>query len=276
MNGSAAEVLPHAFQWLARWAREWRQAGQLVLLLDFDGTLAPIVERPELAAPLPGARAALDRLLARRDVAVAVVSGRGLADARDLLGVEQIAYAGNHGMEIEAPGLQEVHAEAAGARPALERVAQRVQSSVRDVPGAIVEDKRLTLSIHYRQVADAQVHRVRRAVADALQGEPELRVTEGKKVLEVRPVVDWHKGRAVTFLLEHLHPRPAAPVLYIGDDTTDEDAFAALRERGGAAYGVLVTEAAPAAPATAARCFVRDPAEVAQLLQRLAEAEPAN
>lgn len=266
-----ASTLPHAFQFVEDWVRQWRDAGEMVLLLDFDGTLAPIVERPEMAAPLPAARSALDRLLERGDVSVAVVSGRGLRDARRLLGVEQIAYAGNHGMEIEGPGINEVHGEAAAARPALERVARQVTDELREVSGALVEDKGLTLSVHYRQVADERVGIVRQAVAKALGIEPALRLTEGKKVLEVRPAVDWHKGRAVAFLLDHLQPHPTTPVLYIGDDTTDEDAFAALRDRGGAAYGVLVADPPPAAAATEARCFVRSPAEVAQVLERFVE-----
>lgn len=265
-------LLPHAIQRLPDWIGAWRPASLLVLLLDFDGTLAPIVDRPELAAPLPAARAALDRLLARDDVAVAVVSGRGLADARRLLGIADIAYAGNHGMEIEGPGVRDEHEEAAAARPALERILKRVRLALQHVEGALVEDKGLTLSIHYRLVAEAGVPEVRAAAHAAAAAEAGVRLTEGKKVVEVRPDVDWHKGRAVDFLLDHLRPPVGAPVLYIGDDTTDEDAFRALRERGAFAEGILVADPPPAARETAAKAFLRNPAEVARLLTLFADA----
>jgi trehalose 6-phosphate phosphatase len=266
--------LPHAKTRLLGWIRGWRGSGRLVLLLDFDGTLAPIVDRPELAAMHPRSRLAIERLLARDDVEVAIVSGRGLADARALARLEKILYAGNHGMEIEGPDVRQVHPEAAAARPVLEAVASRLRQRLADVDGAIVEDKGLTLSVHYRLVTEDGRFRVRQEVEAATAGEERIRVTEGKMVLEIRPRVDWHKGRAVEFILDRLRPPGDAPVLYVGDDRTDEDAFRALARSGWRrAEGVLVAEA-PVAE-TAARARVRSPEEVADLLQALADAAPA-
>lgn len=244
-----------------------------MLLLDFDGTLAPIVERPEEARLPERTRAALERLLAHGEVDAAIVSGRGLADARERIPLQGLAFAGNHGMEIEAPWASRIHEEAAAARPELERVIAALVPALDAVPGAFVEDKGLTLSIHYRQVERPRVPAVRQAVERAAGGSDRLRVTEGKEVLEVRPRVDWHKGRAVEFLLEGLDPVPGVPVLYLGDDTTDEDAFRALaRRRGGAGEGVLVAD--PPHGDTAARSYLRDPGEVAELLEALAERAP--
>lgn len=255
----------HALERVPEWRAAWRAGGRLVLLLDFDGTLAPIVSRPELAAMPPETRAALDRLLALPGVEAAVVSGRGMADARERAGIPGIAYAGNHGMEIEGPGIHRVHPEAAAARPALEEAARAVEPALEGIEGAFLEDKGLTLSVHYRLVASAaEEERVREAVRRAVEPVPGLKLTEGKKVLEVRPRVEWDKGRAVLFLLEHLRPPPGAPVLYLGDDTTDEDAFRAL---GGAGEGVLVSEEPRE---TAARAWLRSPYEVAELLAALA------
>jgi trehalose 6-phosphate phosphatase len=102
-------MLPHALERVAEWADAWSRTGRLVLLLDFDGTLAPIVERPELAAMPEATRDGLSRLMARPGVEVAVVSGRGLADVRERAAIPGIAYAGNHGMEIHGPGVDRIH-----------------------------------------------------------------------------------------------------------------------------------------------------------------------
>ncbi len=262
--------LPHASTRVPIWLDAWRRTGRLVLLLDYDGTLAPIVARPELAVPAPGAREAVEQLLGRDGLDLAIVSGRGLADARERFGVEGIAYAGNHGMEIEGPGVHRIHTEAAAARPLLEQVATLLSRALREIEGALVEDKGLTLSIHYRLVDPAGIEQVRHLVTEAVGRVPELRLTEGKMVLEVRPRVEWDKGRAVEFLLESFDPPADTPVLYIGDDTTDEDAFRTLRSwgAGSSGEGVLVSEDPPAA--TAARSYLRDPREVVELLRALA------
>lgn len=259
----------HALEKAGAWRDAWRRTGRLVLLLDFDGTLAPIVPRPEMAEIPERTRAALERLLAAPGVQAAVVSGRGMADARERARIPDLAYAGNHGMEIEGPGVHQVHPGARAARPELEAVAAAVVPALEEVPGAFLEDKGLTLSVHYRLAPGDRVERVREIVHDAVRGREGLRLTEGKMVLEVRPRVEWDKGRAVDFLLDHLRPPEGAPVLYLGDDTTDEDAFRALAERSGDGEGILVADPPP--PHTAARAYLRSPEEVASLFEALAE-----
>jgi trehalose 6-phosphate phosphatase len=240
-----------------------------VLLLDFDGTLAPIVDRPELAAMPDGTRRALDRLMAMEGVTVAIVSGRGLGDVRERAAIAGIAYAGNHGMEIEGAGLHRIHPEAAAARPELEAVAAIIEPALEGIDGAFLEDKGLTLSIHYRLAPD-HAEEVREIVLEAAGGRPELEVFDGKMIVEVRPRVEWHKGRAVLFLLDQMHPPKGAPVLYLGDDRTDEDAFRALESRGPAAEGILIAE--HPSPGSAATACLRDPAEVGALFAALAAA----
>ncbi|HET7274423.1 MAG TPA: trehalose-phosphatase [Longimicrobiaceae bacterium] len=265
--------LPHASTRVDSWRDAWRRTGRMVVILDFDGTLAPIVDRPEQADIPPGTRTVLDRILNASGVSVAIVSGRGMADARSVARLDGIVYAGNHGMEIGGPGIEKTHEKAAAARPALASVVESLEKKLANVEGAWVEDKGLTLSIHYRQVDRSQIDEVRRAVAESVATEVDLRITEGKEVVEVRPAVDWHKGRAVDFLLAHISPPAGTPAIYIGDDTTDEDAFAAIAEwPGGRGEGVLVGD--PASASTSAKSFVRDPAEVAALLRSLAKEEP--
>ncbi len=265
---TSATMIEHAQGRVETWRDRRRAAGALFVGLDFDGTLAPIVERPEDAALLPESREALVRLAARADTDVAIVSGRGLADVRERVGLEGLYYAGNHGLEIQGPGLERLHPEAEAAQSVLRRCAAALTEALAGDPGVQVEDKGLTLSVHYRRAErEGAGARVRAAVSAACGGES-LRVTEGKKVLEIRPDVDWDKGRATSFLLEAIEGADAdvIPALFVGDDTTDEDAFRALAGRGD---GVVVGTSPPAG--TAATAFVRSPEEVAELIRGLAD-----
>jgi trehalose 6-phosphate phosphatase len=267
--------LPHAHDSIEALVAMRREAGRMLVALDFDGTLSPIVDRPEDAALLDGIAGPLRRLVARPDTVAAIVSGRGLADVRARVGLEAMYYAGNHGFEIEGPGVDRVHPAASRARPALEACIRGLESALADEPGTEVEDKRWTLSIHYRRAErEGAADRVRAAVEEHCR-QPGLRVMEGKKIFEVRPDVDWHKGRATEFLLEVVagdgptggSATVALPAIFIGDDRTDEDAFEVVRSRGG---GIVVGEV-PADTRAVAR--VRSPEEVAELIRRLADAD---
>jgi trehalose 6-phosphate phosphatase len=242
-------------------------AGSLLLGLDFDGTLAPIVSRPELAAVLPAARAALDRIVHRGDTPIALVSGRGLADLRSRIDLDGIYYAGNHGLEIEGPGVHRIHEEADGARQALQRLAGELESALADIDGVLVEDKSLTLSVHFRLVDDPAVERhVRDTVRECARDHADIRLTDGKKVVEIRPDVDWHKGRAFRFLRDVIERRSGrAPAVFIGDDRTDEDAFRVL---GNTDCSIVVGD--PPQHESSAHACLRSPDEVALFLERLA------
>jgi trehalose-phosphatase len=203
----------------------------LVVLLDVDGTLSPIAPRPEDATVPAATRSAVAALARARGAHVALVSGRGAADARRLVGVEGVWAIGNHGLETIAPdGALTVDERVAPFAAALRRVRDAATAASRSAAGAHVEDKGATLSVHYRQVADAgAVERLERAVGDAAR-EAGLRVTHGRKVIEVRPPVAVDKGTAVLVLAERLGAGvDAASVLFAGDDVTDEDAMRALR-----------------------------------------------
>jgi trehalose-phosphatase len=234
---------------------------KLAVFLDYDGTLTPIVERPEDARLAETTREVL-RKLARRHP-VAIVSGRDLEDVRQRVGLENVHYAGCHGFEIAGPRGGRVHEAAAAAAPQLAAAAAQVAHDVERLAGVQLERKRFTLAVHYRRARDADVPAVREAVARAQARHPALRATSGKKVFELQPDVDWDKGRAVLWLIETLGLQDALPV-YIGDDVTDEDAFRALAHRG---VGIAVQETAQP---TAAAYTLRDPEEVRALLAGLA------
>jgi trehalose-phosphatase len=226
---------------LARVAAALRaRPAESAVLCDVDGTLAPIVARPEDAALLPGAREALAGLRDRYRL-VGFISGRGLADLERIVGLPGCAYAGNHGMELRPPGEEpQVAREVAPHLPAVRDFAARFPTPGQAALGITLEDKGVTLSFHYRRAPDVAAAR---AACDA-EIAPAARAAGlsthgGRMVLEVRPAAPVDKGTAARALLAGAGVRGA---LYVGDDRTDADAWRALREL--AAEGVLEHAAA--------------------------------
>jgi len=232
------------------------------VFLDYDGTLTPIVARPDLAILPQGMRVILRGLAAK--CSVAVVSGRDLADVRRLVGLDDIVYAGSHGFDISGPGgLAVQHKESAAFSEAVRRAAETLAAAVEPIEGALVEPKRFAVAVHYRQVAEKDLPAVEAAVDTALASVPELRKTYGKKVFELRPRFDWDKGKAVRWLMEALGQTGDNVVpFYLGDDLTDEDAFAALADDG-----VTIYVGAP--HRTAARYLLDDTDQVGTFLTEL-------
>ena len=208
-----------------------RLAGRpFVVLLDVDGTLAPIAPRPEDAAVPPATRGAVAALARSRDTHVALVSGRGAADARRLIGVEGVWAIGNHGLETIGPdGVLVVDPRIATFEGALQSVRASAAAVAASIAGARVEDKGATLTVHYRLADPADVPRLEREVAASAE-RAGLRVTRGRKVIEVRPPLAVDKGTAVLALARSLGATASSgSILFAGDDTTDEDAMDALR-----------------------------------------------
>lgn len=233
-------------------------AREVLLCLDFDGTLAPITEAPNDARPLPAVEDPLRALAEREDLTLAIVSGRALADVRERVGLPGVAYAGNHGLELAFDGERVVHPDARAARDAVQDLCAALERDLGDVPGCVVENKTLTATVHYRQVPPDRVERVRERVARAVDRRDALRRSTGKAIVEVRPAVDWGKGDAVAYLADELADDPFAA--YVGDDATDESAFRAVEPDG---VGVHV---GPPGTETAATCRLPDPAAVADFL----------
>ncbi len=239
---------------------------KVALFLDYDGTLAPIVDRPEDAVLPPETREALKSL---SEVAVlAFVSGRMKDEVRAFVGLENVFYAGSHGFAIEGPGgLDFVQEDGRSVMPVIRDAAIGLRRDLADFPDARIEDKHFAVAIHYRLIAPEQVPLVEAAVDRAVAQYPVLRKSGGKMVFELRPRIDWHKGKALEYLLDILGLTDDTVLpIYVGDDVTDEDAFEVLRGRG---IGVCVKE--QPAP-TAATFRVRDPAEVCEFLRRLDDA----
>jgi trehalose 6-phosphate phosphatase len=255
---------------LERWGEiEERLAGSCpALFLDYDGTLSPIAPRPELATLPEGTRDLLRRLAGR--FPVAVLSGRGREDVATLVALDGLIYAGSHGFDIAGPppatGESPLRHEVGHGIPDLiARATGRLRDELDGVAGVLVEPKRFATSVHFRLADESEVPRIEQVVEEVIAGHPGLRKGHGKKVFELRPDLDWDKGRALLWLLAELGlDRSGAVPVYIGDDVTDEDAFRELA--GGRGIGVLVAEEPRP---TAASYSLRDPGEVRELLERI-------
>jgi trehalose-phosphatase len=235
-----------------------------VVFLDYDGTLTPIVAQPEDAVLSDSMRAVVQRLA--RLCTVAVISGRDLPDVRDRVAVKGIVYAGSHGFDIEGPGgLRRENEEAQACLPALDQAESSLREQLGGIPGARVERKRFSIAVHFRNVPEARVPEIEPIVDGVKQRHPNLRRSGGKKIFEVQPRIDWHKGRAVLWLLETIPIDPAGLLpIYLGDDLTDEDAFEALTQRG--VNIVIRDEPRP----TAAQYALENPGETGAFLELLA------
>ena len=246
----------------------WRGHRSIAVFLDYDGTLAPIVDEPSRAVLSSTMRATLEALAERWPLAI--LSGRDRADVEARVGASDVLYAGSHGLDIAGRGLRRVPPEAEQALPELERAHARLCEQVGGVPGLLLERKRLSLAVHHRKVTDPRaVLEIDRAVDAVLAGSPRLRRRPGKQVIELQPDVDWDKGRALRWMLDVMTPDPRGTFpIHIGDDETDEDAFAALAGMGA---GIHVGGSTSASLADFA---ARDPDEVAELLAWL-EALPS-
>jgi alpha,alpha-trehalase len=244
-----------------------RLAGRtMAVFLDYDGTLTPIVRRPEDAELSRNMRQVIHKLAA--NCPVAIVSGRDMPDVRLRVGIDELFYAGSHGFDIVGPGInRREHPEGSRLLPEIDQAEEALRKRLSDIDGCRVERKKFAVAVHYREVAAEDVPAVEKAVRAVHAEQSGLRLSGGKKIFELQPDVEWHKGRAVRWLLEDALKLECSAVMpvYIGDDVTDEDAFEEIRNHG---IGILVSDIE--ANDSAARYRLKDPQEVRQFLFKLA------
>jgi len=222
----------------------------LLLLLDIDGTLSPIAPRPEQAIVPIETRRILQELTVLDGVHVVFVTGREANDGRRLAGVDAAWVIGNHGMEVARPGEPpRARADVAPFEARIATAADRIAHLIaeRDWQGVLVENKRLTLSVHYR-LAHPEIVPELNAEIMRVGEELDLRATAGKEVLELRPPIAVDKGIAALELADKLGAtRDGASIFAAGDDRTDEDLFRVVRQRQPRAVTVRVGDASPTA-----------------------------
>jgi trehalose-phosphatase len=262
----------HLFQSWRDFLADCRAVSHVLFLADYDGTLTPIVGRPEDAILSPEVRDDLSALAQRPDFTVGIISGRSMAELKSLVAIAGIYYAGNHGLEIQGPGINYVSPEAELTRSIIKDLAGQLAVALENIAGVIIQDKGLSLSAHYRLVAENDVNEVTETVhriTDPLVEAGKIKVYPMKKVWEIRPPVDWDKGKAVVSIrreIKSLLKLERLLTVYLGDDTTDEDAFKVLHRPVG--WSVYV---GPENASSAADYFLNSPAEVEEFLSRLLE-----
>lgn len=236
----------------------------ILLLFDFDGTLTPIVGEPKRAKLSSPVRGYIRKLSKNRRINMGIVSGRGLKDIMRLVGVKGIYYAGNHGLEIKGPKKLFIHPSHKKYSSYIKEVASLLRRNMSGVKGAIVEYKRLCVSLHYRLVSAKDMPRLksifRRITAPCIKNGT-IKLTTGKKTLEVRPPVFWDKGKAVK-MIEKMTGKKNAVKIFVGDDLTDEDAFRVLGKKD---FSIRVVKRKK----SKARYFLKDPNEVRRLLVKI-------
>ncbi len=236
-----------------------------VLFLDYDGTLTPIVQRPEAAVISDEMKEVLNECASK--FTVAAVSGRDMDDLKSRIKLENMIYAGSHGFRISGPeGLYMEHEKTDEILPRLDAIEKKLQDVFSEgVEGVQIERKRYAIAIHYRNAEEKDVPFIRQKSFEAIEQSEGFKIGEGKKILEIKPDIDWHKGKAVLWILEKLGLNDTGKYvpIYIGDDTTDEDAYRALKGKG---FGIQV---GPGAEQTAAQFKLKNVYQVRLLLKEL-------
>ncbi|XP_059308079.1 probable trehalose-phosphate phosphatase H [Lycium ferocissimum] len=249
---------------------------QIVMFLDYDGTLSPIVEDPDQAFMSDAMRATVRKLA--RYFPTAIVSGRCRDKVYNFVRLAELYYAGSHGMDIKGPskgskykkGGQAVLFQAASEFiPMIDEVYKALHDATKSIEGVRMENNKFCASVHFRSVDEKKWGELAQVVRSVLKEYPKLRLSQGRKVFEIRPTIKWDKGKALEFLLESLGYANCTDVfpVYIGDDRTDEDAFKVLRERD-QGFGILVSKIPKD---THASYSLQEPSEVMVFLRRLVE-----
>ncbi len=241
------------------------------VFLDYDGTLTPIVDRPEDAVISDSMREAVEGLAER--CPVCVVSGRDRPVVQELMGLDNLIVAGSHGFDIWSPDEGKIEREEDDDfGELLDKVKARVREEVELIEGTSVEPKAASVAVHYRLVSEDEKPRVREVVDEILEEHPDdLKMTPGKMVYEIQPKIDWDKGKAVLYLLETLKlDRDDVVPIYIGDDVTDEDAFGAISEMGIGIFVGLADDPEVAGRTTAADYVLDTVQDVERFLDGLA------
>lgn len=234
-----------------------------VFFFDYDGTLTPIVERPELAVMSQDMRGVLQGVV--KKFTTAVVSGRFREVVENFVKIEGIFYAGSHGFDIKGPKFSLIQPEAEKTIPLIAKITEELHKNLDSIEGLLVEEKKFSVAVHYRLVDEQQyLSTIKSFVEGIVKANPSLRLMHGKKVFEILPAIDWNKGKAIRWIMQALNLNwEQHSVIYIGDDTTDEDAFRTVRTRG---TGILVSEEEKA---SCADFKLATPSEVKKLLEMI-------
>lgn len=242
------------------------------LFLDYDGTLSRIADMPDRAF-IPKKTKELIRELSKfPECRIAVISGRALKDIKKRIGIKNIVYAGNHGLEIEGPKINYSVPLSPNYKKILKKIKSKLGFELEPIKGVFLEDKGFSFSVHYRLVDKKKIPLVKSAfysITLPYKTRNDIKIGYGKKVLEIKPPLNWNKGKVVLWLLAKKpftakeFKKKVLPI-YIGDDITDEDAFKVLKK---SSIAIFVGKAKD----TKAGFYLKNPAEVAEFLRVILE-----
>lgn len=243
-----------------------KSGGRVFLFLDYDGTLSAIVKDPASANLSPATRKLLKQLSNKKNLVLGIISGRGLADVKKRVGVNNLLYAGNHGLELLFKGKKAYVQEAAIKQclPTLNLAKRDLKGALAGIKGVVFEDKRIIFAVHYRKVKKdlGKVKLMFKSITSPYLKDGKLKITAGKKVLEIRPNISINKFDAVKFFQKQLKKKANEITIFIGDDLTDEDVF---RRLGKFDLGVRVGRK----QSSSAKYFLKNPQEVQKFLAGL-------
>jgi len=197
------------------------------IITDIDGTISKIAPTPDEAVVEPLIKDSISKLVKRFKL-VAVVSGRSVEDAQRMLDIDGILYVGNHGLEYLKDGKRYIEPDVVKILPQLKKATEKIQNGdICRIPGILLEEKGVCFSIHYRQCEDSE--KTRKIILDCLKKleQKDLKVTEGRKLVELRPPIAFNKG---SILEKIVSDNNLKKVIYLGDDITDVDAFDKIKE----------------------------------------------
>jgi len=243
----------------------------IALFLDYDGTLTRIVSHPRLANLSPSMKKTLKQISLNKKIVSSIVTGRSLTDIQKKVGLSAISYIGNHGFEIQGKQFRYTHPKGTVSKKIFKKIVPLLEEQLKSFRGIFIEDKGFTLSVHYRKLNPAKVSQAKKAVHLILSSyleKEQIRMTQGKKVWEIRPPVQWNKGLAVRWFLKKINSKNKKKYfpIYIGDDKTDEDAFEILNKSG---LTIKVVDKKSAK--SAASFYLNNTGEVLELLKRIDE-----
>jgi trehalose 6-phosphate phosphatase len=245
--------------------RTFEAGRKIALFLDFDGTLVPIQNDPTQCFLSNKLKKQLLLLAGSKCCYLVVLTGRSLSDIKKRIGIRTIYYGGNHGLDISGPDLRYTHPGTELSKPALKCLIRRLKQKVADIEGVWIENKKFTVSLHFRSVKKEDISLVKKvfhAVADEFVAKKLLRVIKGKKVLELVPDISWNKGYAARWILQQMNYEWLP--IYIGDDQTDETAFEVFKKKG-------ITIRIGESKKTAANFYLKSQREVPRLLSDIQE-----
>jgi len=212
---------------------EWKKISEKLVgkkrffFFDYDGTLTPIVKKPELAKLDSRIKDILRKISKANKVAI--ISGRPLSEIKNFIGIKNIIYSGNHGFEIEIKGKKIIQNTDHWTKNEIRRIKDKLAKEIKKIDGAFLEDKGLTLSVHWRLTSKKDLPKLFALIRETIRANSRLKLTKGKKVWEIRPNINWHKGKAVRFVMSKVQsPKSEVVPVFIGDDATDEDVFKVL------------------------------------------------